>query len=124
MSNPNCPNCQQNHYVIKSGRNRVQTQRYRCQACQRYFTPDCQRGYEQAVRDQALKLYLEGTSLRAIGRLLGVTPQSVSNWITAAADALPEQVADHTATSTIEVDELFSFVGQKKRRLLGHGTRS
>lgn len=122
MNNPDCPTSQQNHYVIKSGYKQVRTQRSRCQACQRYFTPDCQRGYEQAVRDQALRLYLEGTSLRAIGRLLGVHHQSVSNWLKEAAERLPEQVSDQASTPTIEVDELFTFVGQKKRSLPRDGS--
>ncbi|NWJ46632.1 MAG: IS1 family transposase [Chloroflexi bacterium] len=39
MSHPNCPTCQHNHYVIKAGLNRSRTQRYRCQDCARYFTP-------------------------------------------------------------------------------------
>lgn len=39
MSHPNCPTCQLNHYVIKAGLNRSCTQRYRCQDCARYFTP-------------------------------------------------------------------------------------
>jgi transposase-like protein len=125
MNNPLCPSCQQNHYVIKSGLNRVRTQRYRCLACQHYFTPHRKpTGYEQAVREQALKLYLEGTSLRAIGRLLRVNHQTVCNWIQEAADALPPQVADQADTPTIEVDELFTFVGQKKRRLRGDGSGS
>ena len=81
-------------------------------------------GYEQSLRDQALKLYLEGTSLRAIGRLLNLPHQTVSYWITIAADALAEPVADQSATETIEVDELFTFVGQKKRRLRGDGADS
>ncbi len=39
MSNPACPLCEQNLYVIKLGRNRTGTQRYRSQPCQGYFTP-------------------------------------------------------------------------------------
>ncbi len=117
MSNPACPSCQQNHYVIKSGLNRTRTHRYRCQACQRYFTPRPKpQGYEARLHEQALQLYLEGTSLRAIGRLLGVHHQTISNWLTAAAHDLPERVAWEQATSTIEVDELFTFVGSKKKK--------
>jgi hypothetical protein len=59
-------------------------------------------------------MYLEGVSLRGIGRILGVHHQSVANWIKAAADALPEQVADSTPTQTVEVDELFTYVGKKR----------
>jgi transposase-like protein len=115
MRHPTCPSCQQDQYVIKSGLNRTGSQRYRCQSCRRYFTPDPKpEGYEPSVRTQALKLYLEGTSFRAIGRLLGLHHQTVSNWISQAATTLPTQITDTTSTETIELDELSTFVQQKK----------
>ena len=67
------------------------------------------------MREQAIRLYLEGLNLRRIGRILGVNHQSVANWVKAYASILPvapvpEQVA------TLELDELFTFVGEKKTR--------
>lgn len=113
--NPSCPQCGQPEHVIKSGLNHTHAQRYRCQSCQRYFTAERKPlGYADAVRKQALQLYLEGTSFRAIGRLLGLHHQTVSNWISQAADSLPTQVSDTTPTETIELDELFTFVERKK----------
>jgi transposase-like protein len=115
MSNPTCPNCGHNEHVIKSGLNQTKSQRYRCQACRRYFTVDPKpHGYDLALRKQALKLYLEGTSFRAIGRLLGIHHQSVSNWITQAAAALPTSITDQTPAETIDLDELSTFIQQKK----------
>lgn len=84
MINPACPHCGQNHYVIKAGRNRAYTQRYRCQSCQHYFTPDPKpTGYDAETRQWAIRLHLEGYSYRAIGRTLGVNNQSVINWVQA-----------------------------------------
>lgn len=101
--------------MIKSGLNHTGSQRYRCQACRRSFTPDPKpEDYDVSVRTQALKRSLEGTSFRAIGRLLGLHHQTVSNWITQAAAALPAQVTDSTPTETIELDELYTYVQQKK----------
>ena len=112
-----CPHCHQNHFVIKAARNRSGTQRYRCQYCHVYFTPKPKPiGYADEIKRQALQLHLEGTSFRAIGRLLGVHNQTVINWITAAALALPAQVADTTPTDYIEIDELFTFVEAKKNK--------
>lgn len=115
MKHPLCPSCQQDQYVIKSGLNHTDSQRSRCQQCRRYFTlvpkPE---GYAVSVRTQALKLYLEGTSFRAIGRLLGLHHQTVSNWITQAANSLPAQVTDRTPTEPMELDELYRYVQQKK----------
>ena len=48
--------------------------------------------------------------MRAVGPLLGLHHQSVSNWITEAAQALPAQITDATPTETREVDELYTFV--------------
>jgi len=71
-------------------------------------------GHDLSLREQALKMYLEGVSLRAIGRVLGVHHQSVANWIKKASDALPEQVTDGTPTNIVEIDELFTYVGKKR----------
>ena len=117
MSNPACPHCGHTEHVIKSGLNHTKSQRYRCQHCRRYFTVERKpHGYDLALRKQALKLYLEGTSFRAIGRLLGIHHQSVSNWITEAANALPAHVTDATPAETIELDELYTYVQEKKTR--------
>ena len=72
-------------------------------------------GYEQERREQALQMYLEGMSLRAIGRTLHVHHQSVANWIAAHETTLPAQVQDTTPTNTVEVDELFTYIGKKTK---------
>ena len=93
MQNPACPLCQQNQCVIKSGRNRTSTQRYGCQQCQGYFTPQPKpMGYDPQIKKQAVQLYLEGTSYRAIGRLFSVDNQSVINWVEDAQKVLPAQI--------------------------------
>ena len=81
-------------------------------------------GYDDDVREQALQLYLEGNSLRSIGHILSVHHVSVSNWINAHqrsstlinahAYHLPKRVDDTTPTHTVEVDELFTYVGKKR----------
>lgn len=93
------------------------SQRMRCQECRRYFTPNKKpMGYDQATRDMAVRLYLEGNTFRAVGRLLSVHYVSVINWVNAVHDTLPEQVADTTPTDMEETDELFTFVGKKTIR--------
>ena len=114
LEQPICPHCQQPAAVIKAGHNRTGSQRYRCHTCARYFTPHPQpQGVALALRTHAVQLYLEGTSFRAIGRLLGVHHQSVANWVAAAATTLPAEVSAQPSGNTIEVDELYSFVGKK-----------
>jgi transposase-like protein len=113
---PQCPYCGQTRSVVKAGlNNKGGNQRLRCQKCQRYFTQQhWPHGHDPSLREQALKLYLEGMSLRGIGRVLGVHHQSVANWIKSASDALPEQVTDTTPTQIVEIDELFTYVGKKR----------
>jgi transposase-like protein len=87
----------------------------RCKGCQRYFTPHPKpNGYDHALREQAIGLYLEGMSFRSVGRQLGINYQSVVNWVDAHHDeVLPEKVEDETPTDTVEVDELYTYVGKK-----------
>src|SRR5688500_3340836 len=109
-----CPYCGKSRPVIKSGFNPTGSQRYKCRSCVRYFTPKPKpMGYEHERRQQALQMYLEGMSLRAIGRTLHIHHQSVANWIQAHEETLPAQVQDTTPTETVEVDELFTYIGKK-----------
>jgi transposase-like protein len=109
------PSCQQPTAVYHCGLNATGSQRWRCRRCQRYFTPLRKPlGHAPASREAALRLYPAGASLRAIGRLLHVNHQSVANWVAAAAAQLPAVVSAPTAGETVEVDELYTFVGKKK----------
>jgi transposase-like protein len=117
METITCPRCGAHNRAVRDGHNRSGTQRYRCRACRRAFTPQPkEQGHGGDLRGQAVRLYLEGMSLRGIGRLLGVVHQSVANWVAAAAADLPPRVGDPAATETVEVDELYTFVGRKKGR--------
>jgi len=78
-------------------------------------------GYAPKLREQSLKLALEGTSYQAIGRLLNIHHQSVANWVKAEANTLPDQVHDTTPTETVEIDELYTFVGKKEQSIRSDG---
>jgi transposase len=110
-----CPRCGEKGWVIRAGRNDSGSQRYECRECGHYFTPKrVPQGIAPEVRERAVQLYLEGMSYRGIGRLLGVNHQSVMNWVKAKADHLPASVTAAEEPDIIEVDELVSFIGQKK----------
>ena len=123
-----CPHCRSTERQVKSGFNRTGSQRLQCQACRRQYTPDPNPlGYDDRTREAALKLYLEGNGFRRIGRLLGVNHQSVANWVNAAHARLPAQAAQAATPvppETLEVDELFTFVGSKKRPRLSSRSSS
>ncbi|MEB2287653.1 MAG: helix-turn-helix domain-containing protein [Anaerolineae bacterium] len=87
-----CPYCQSTERQVKAGCNGSGSRRYKCQTCQRKYTPEPKAiGYPDAVRRQAIQLYVDGMSFRRIARTLGVAHRSVINWVNAYADHLPEQ---------------------------------
>jgi len=79
---PECPQCDQMEEIIKSGKNRSGSQRFRCRVCQLYFTPQPSiRQPDQARTAEALALAEQGMSYRQIARQLGVHHQTVGAWI-------------------------------------------
>ncbi len=115
--NQKCPNCQSQEKQVKTGRNRCGTQRVLCRECGKTYTPEAkQQGYAEEVREKAVRMYVEGNNFRCIGRLLGVNHQSVVNWVNAYHEKVKEEVSLPNETATIEVDELWTFVGEKKTK--------
>jgi transposase-like protein len=112
-----CPSCQSQQKQYKSGFNRSGSQRYRCGVCNRAYTPTPkENGYPAETRLLAIRMYIEGNSTRAIGRILQVSPQSVANWVSAYTDRLPDAVLPEDVR-TAELDELYTFIGDKKTKL-------
>lgn len=113
-----CPHCQDTTRQVKAGFTRTSSQRYQCQLCCRSYTPEPKPlGYDEQTKQMALKLYLEGNGFRRIGRLLSVNHQSVVNWINlfhAQLQAKKRTLPMPGHVSTLEMDELFTFIGTKK----------
>jgi transposase-like protein len=111
-----CPHCQRTEQQIKIGHNASGSQRYLCKACQRKYTPQPkEQGYPEETRRQVLQHYVDGMNIRRIARVVGVSRQTVSNWVNAHANTLPD--APPLPPGPIEVnelDELFTFVGSQK----------
>jgi len=115
-----CPACGQTTKQHKAGKNPTGSLRRECQHCHRTYTPEPKAaGYAKEVRRQALKLYVDGTNFRRIARHLALNPQTVANWVNAAAARLPAPPApperrQEQAVETLELDELYTFISQKK----------
>ena len=58
-------------------------------------------------------MYVDGGNLRRIARHLKVSPQTVSLWVTEVAEALPNAPVPEEVKEA-EMDEIFSFIGDKK----------
>ena len=112
-----CPSCQSSERQIKTGRNRSGTQRILCRECGGTYTFEPKpRGYAEEVREKAVRMYVEGNNFRRIGRLLGVNHQSVVNWVNAYQQKIKDKADLPKETETIEIDELWTFVGEKKTK--------
>ena len=110
-----CPKCQADRAPVKAGRTSAGSQRYRCGACGHKYTPVRKaRGYPADLRLRAAREYVDGGNLRRIARQLGVVHQTVANWVAAHADALPAPPQPAGPVETAELDELYTFVGDKK----------
>ena len=84
--------------------------------CQIKYTPEKKPWvYPEAMRKKALQLYVDGMNLRRIARHLGVHHRTVSLWIQAQADQLPDPPVP-SEVKEAEMDELFTFIGDKKTK--------
>lgn len=108
-----CEKCNSKENQVKNGKNPSGSQRWYCKACERVYTPKASAMYGEEKHRQAVRMYLEGMSFRAIGRLLEVHHQTVINWIEAHAKQLPDPASDIESVEVIELDELFTFAGKK-----------
>jgi len=61
---------------------------------------------------------LDGINLRRIGRILSVNHQSVTNWVNAYHASLPEAQVPVEKPETLQMDQLFTFIGSKKGKLI------
>ena len=107
-----CPRCGNAQY-IKDGIVKAR-QRYFCKRCQYHYTVS-QKSNEKPpeTRQLAQEMYLEGLGFRAIGRLLKVSHTAVFGWIKKAGQSVDLPVEDKSI-GVVEVDELHTYVGQKK----------
>ncbi len=109
-----CPTCKQTTKQKKAGRNNSGSQRWRCKHCQKNYTPEPNsHGYGQELKTLAFRLYVEGNTLRGIGRILKIHHQTVSNWLEERAAQLPPGPFPDTPEIG-ELDELYTFIEDKK----------
>ena len=111
-----CPYCHADDRQVKNGKNPSGSVRLRCQHCGRKYTPEpTLHGYPETLRQQAVKLSLDGMNYRRIARQLKVDHKSVMNWVKAYADQLPAAALPvEQPLHVVEMDELYTFVGKKR----------
>ena len=108
---PPCPKCQSIE-VVKNGK--VQgKQRYKCKSCSLQFNRLTPRGRPAQEKAMAVTLYTLGLSIRAIARLIGVSPTAVLKWIKTFAKTHYEKPAPGDAI-LVELDEMWHYIKSKK----------
>lgn len=109
-----CPNCHSQERQVKNGKQASGSQRWKCQPCGRKYTPEPkEQGYPDSVRQQAVKMSVDGLNYRRIARFLGVDHKTVMNWVKAHTDQLPPAPVPPDLNNA-ELDEMFTFIAQKK----------
>jgi hypothetical protein len=66
-------------------------------------------------RASALRHYLEGVGQRATERLVGVSHNSVMNWVLEEVEGKALARVDASEVEWVEADELWTYVGKKKK---------
>ena len=65
-----CKKCKKEDNQVKAGKTKGGSQKYKCNHCGKVYTPKPKgRKYSEETKKQAIKLYMEGNSGRAVGRI-------------------------------------------------------
>lgn len=116
-----CPICQ--NETRKFGKNRNGSQRYRCDKCAKTFTdegtrPDDRRFVEKEKMILALRMLLEGNSIRAVERLLGIHRDTIISAMVASGEQCKkflESTIQNVPCHDVECDEIWGFVAMKEK---------
>lgn len=115
----NCPKCESEE-MIKYGKTHYGKPRFRCQDCGRQFVENPTRQpIDAATRDLIDKLLLERLSLAAIVRITGVSARWLQSYVNQKYEEVPQEVEvtqKKLGKLTIQLDEMWSFVGNKQHK--------
>jgi transposase-like protein len=119
-----CPECKSTH-INKNGHKKGK-QNYICVSCGRQFIDayESHQGYAPTVKQECLKMYVNGMGFRAIEyvsgdptrRVSGVHNTTIMNWVKKVGEMLPDYYNPVQIPEVGELDELETFVGSKKTR--------
>ena len=108
-----CPHCL-SVKVVKNGRKNSGVQNYRCQTCGKQFQDDYL--YWRAKKENKKLVYrmlIRGSGIRDIADILQISQGCVLRVLLSHADL--KLKPKHSSYHQVQVDELYSFVGKKKK---------
>ena len=108
----NCPRCSSvNHCKDGIVKDR---QRYKCKDCCYHYTVERKSNVKSVdTRRIAFEMYLEGLGFRSVGRILKISYGTVYQWIKRWGYNM-ELPKRNEAIEVVELDEMHTYVGQKK----------
>jgi IS1 family transposase len=114
-----CPYCE-SAQIVKNGITRHKKQNYKCKKCNRQFVINPKnQPISKSTIELVDNLLLERISMRGIKRVAKVSLQWLQSYVNGKSVSVEPQVKiipKKKARLTIECDELWSFVGNKKRK--------
>ena len=110
-----CPHCL-GPKVVKNGRKKNGTQNYRCKVCDKQFQDEyLYWGAEKRNKELVSRMLVRGSGIRDISDVLRISTGCVIRVLLSYADV--ELKARHSSYHQVQVDELYSFVGSKKKKV-------
>lgn len=109
-----CRKCSSTN-LVKNGYNSIGNPKSKCKDCGFGGVIVSKRASE-ATKEKAAKAYQEKSSLRGVGRIFGVSYQTILNWVKKKAMNSPkisETLSEPVENEILELDELWSFVYEK-----------
>ncbi len=116
----NCPECG-SHHTRKNGIKRGK-QNHICCNCRRQFIQDYEpsKTYSNEIKEECIRMYLNGMGFRAIERVKGVHHTTIISWVKQLGQNFPDAPPIEEIPEVGELDELETFVGSKKTKF-GYG---
>ena len=112
MRQMKCPHCQTAN-IVKNGTSRHGHQRWQGLACQKTFGEKDRRWVASEKKAAALAQYLEGVGQRATERLLGVSHNSITNWVKKAVASKVLAATPAEKVTWVEADEWWTYIAKK-----------
>ena len=74
------------------------------------------RAYSPQTKQMCIEMYLNGMGVRGISRVTKISHPTILNWIKEAGESLSNEPQDEEIPEITEIDELQTFVGNKRNK--------